>query len=1460
LEFVKRNGISANQKTAQTETAEFKKWFGGSKVVDENGRPLRAVHFTNSEFDEFNQDARDSAARKEEGFTTSYGRDFVFPRKGFFFFAGDAPQRKTERIGMPVYIRIERPLDFRNGLSPEQAGKVIDLLQSKINVPPMDGVAGSRVSGSSIGGLRNARKNGITGQQLWDLLANNAYGSRGRMYDEIMDALDLDGMIFESNSAGTITLDPMRGRGDGKTYLTVVPREPTQIKSAVGNRGTFDSTDPNILMSQMTRREFLDKSAKLSAGAVAAAAVGDAVITPDAVLGKATPLTEDLLGPVDGEVEQILRSSGPNALKEAIASIAQNGPEEVRGLASRLEKLLPDGKVDVVVNDVSWSNAHGSVSWKGGRAILTLYTAEDRTGLTYGTILHESLHAAVIARYGALSTGAVMKNYDIMGLSRPHAEKAIDQFEAVWREFKTATRDETMTDTWFKEARNNPDEFFVRALTDANLQAYMATKEYEGKTLWERFTDWVKYTLFGFSRTGTVPSWLDAALMASNDLIEGMAADNPDFVVPDALDEYRNQSHNDLYSRRDYPPGDSVGFAVPDETLTTFAIRKIQDKFKVLKDLQVNIAAAGGSVDDSNNAYQAEEAFHGKAENDIRLAREKHIEPLAKGMANYNIKLEDLDDYLSARHAAERNAHIASINPNMPDGGSGMTDKEAGEVLAAAKRSGKERQYEKLADIVYSMLQAQRDIIRAGNLEDKEGLVDAWEAKYKYYVPLKGWADDTKGQGIPGTGKGYNVAGKESRRALGRSTRSASPTSYAISDLTRVIIRNRKNEVGNALLKLIEDNPNPEYWEIFTDKNPDTQRSIVMEDGKEVVKTVPIPMAMMNDRYFMTKRDGKAYYIKLHDERLMRAMKNLGPETNNGLIRTMAGINRILSALNTSYSPEFLVSNFSRDIQTAILNLHAEQSLPAGKGKAAGKAIVAKTVKAVPTAYRAIRASQSGKKLTGAGAKYQEMFDQFRADGAKTGYFDMKDIDGQAKELNTLVAMAQGGVKGNTIRFLETSKRVVENLNTAVENAVRLSAYTNAIEAGLSRPQAASLAKNMTVNFNRRGEVGTTLNALYMFANASIQGVANFARTMGTLGGDEKLRWKNLNNAQRIAIGIVAGSYMIAYANRIGAGEDDDDENWYDKVPDYVKERNLVLMKSLFGGPQDGSYYKIPLPYGYNVFSVLGGGMESLFNGGQDTQEVASDLSLAVLGSFSPIGFQQSETIQGMLLKNAAPSVIKPVVEIALNENFMGSSIYNENFPFGTQKPDSALGRRSTIEAYRKVAVWLNESTGGSQFRSGAIDVNPDVMQYVVDYFGGSAYSFFGSKIPDYAIRKATGVETEDYRTPFLSRVTGRVLPYDDMSTFYERRDLLGQIEAEMKTPGLGNRAEFMRDNRQMIRLIPLVGSTEKRLSALRKRRDHIYQMDLSLQERDSRVRLVEAQMKAAVDRFNKAYTTAQSR
>jgi len=890
-------------------------------------------------------------------------------------------------------------------------------------------------------------------------------------------------------------------------------------------------------------------------------------------------------------------------------------------------------------------------------------------------------------------------------------------------------------------------------------------------------------------------------------------------------------------------------FGLTEETAIDFVVRKFQNKFLPLKRLQSAIKESGGVITEESDAYLAEELFHGKGTNDLRMMEEERVQPMVAAMGERKVTQEMLDDYLMAMHAPERNAHIARINPKFPDGGSGMTNKEAATIIARFRKEGKLADLDHVSQYVYDMLELQRKALRDGGLED-DGTIMVWERKYKHYVPLKGVAEDHKSH--PQTGQGFEVRAKSWKPALGRSSRALSPSSYAVIDLSEKLIERRKNEVGNAFLKLVQSNPNKDYWEVFDEDNPDVVRAL---DSKGMVVERAASM-FMSSEYFMTKVKGKRYYVKIKDAHLLKAMKNLGPEQMNMLTRGLASVNRWLSSVNTSYSPEFMISNFARDFQTAKLNLQAERSLGA-QGKTDGKKVEAnlrRTLKSI----RFISMSLAGKKAKSKEGQFiQDYFEEYRATGAQTGYFDMKDLDGQMKDVQRLLKMGDGTVGGSALKYAKAAKDAVENVNTAVENGVRLAAYISAREEGMSPKASASLAKNMTVNFNRRGEVGGLLNAAYMFANASIQGTANFVRTMGTLRKGER-GLARLNNAQKIAVAMYGASYALSVIMRLGSDDDDDGRSFYDKVPQYVKERNIVIMKKMFGASDDpADYWKIPLPYGYNIFHVMGVATERIIQGDPDytSMRAATEVTLALLGSFSPVGFSDSEQgIAGVMAKNM-PTITKPVIEILMNENFANSPVYRANFPFATERPASTLSKYGTPAGYKALAKFLNEVTGGNDFVPGGIDVSPDIMAYMVDYALGSAGTFVFGKVPDTAYRVATGQALDVTRAPFLSKVNGRVSEYSDHDMYYERVNKVKQvIDGAKNTLDADQRKKFLDKYGGEYSLQGALKMSEKRLRLVRKQQKLVYGSDMPRAEMDAKLEEYKLQQEKIIDEFNGAY------
>lgn len=160
--------------SSPTQTPEFQNWFGGSKVVDESGQPLRVYHGTNADFDSFRSGPTWFTPAQESGFV-----------------------RSSDTV-MPVYLRLKNPLVTDN------SGLVENLDDQWIRS-----------------------------------LSNKGY----------------DGVVFAdpANFSMPHPTAHFQGKrlpsGDRRALPQIVAFDPTQIKSAVGNRGTFDPNDPNIMMS-----------------------------------------------------------------------------------------------------------------------------------------------------------------------------------------------------------------------------------------------------------------------------------------------------------------------------------------------------------------------------------------------------------------------------------------------------------------------------------------------------------------------------------------------------------------------------------------------------------------------------------------------------------------------------------------------------------------------------------------------------------------------------------------------------------------------------------------------------------------------------------------------------------------------------------------------------------------------------------------------------------------------------------------------------------------------------------------------------------------------------------------------------------------------------------------------------------------------------------------------------------
>ena len=290
--------------------------------------------------------------------------------------------------------------------------------------------------------------------------------------------------------------------------------------------------------------------------------------------------------------------------------------------------------------------------------------------------------------------------------------------------------------------------------------------------------------------------------------------------------------------------------------------------------------------------------------------------------------------------------------------------------------------------------------------------------------------------------------------------------------------------------------------------------------------------------------------------------------------------------------------------------------------------------------------------------------------------------------------------------------QIIERANDSVENGVRLSTFVWAQKAvvdgglGLSTARAASLAKNVTVNFNRKGEWGSLVNSLYMFANAGIQGNARLYKGL-----------KRSKKIRRMFASFYVAGFMLDLMNRILGGDDEETgiARW-DLEPEWEKERNLILLLPKGTTPEwMEDKIKFPLGWGINLPFYAGGQTAATLpreymGAGKPITKAGGDVMVATLNNFNPLG-------NGTLLQTISPTVIDPVTSSFENKRWTTSPIRPEQDPYRKyDKPRNQLYWGSVHPTFKAAADWWNELWGGDAYKPGRlgpfdISVSPEDLE-----------------------------------------------------------------------------------------------------------------------------------------------------
>lgn len=810
----------------------------------------------------------------------------------------------------------------------------------------------------------------------------------------------------------------------------------------------------------------------------------------------------------------------------------------------------------------------------------------------------------------------------------------------------------------------------------------------------------------------------------------------------------------------------SLNLQDPDSTANQ-TIRRLVDRFVDLKILQRTIAA-GKKIPDTMNAYLRMEHLQDRVGFLKKELDEKVMEPLLAEMKRLSITNEQFHEYLHARHAKEANERIAEINEEMPDGGSGMTTEDAKNILKAFARDGQLPALQQLEKQIRAMLQSKLDLELEGGLID-EANHQRLSTFYSNYVPLN--REGTHSSHIESGNRAFR--GHKKRKGSGKDV--VDILSNIFHQYYNTIEQVERNRVLASLEQLVTKFKN----DVVAPAKPTLSRRFNQE-GKVVTGVDP---RWKQDpeivSYFIA---GEERFLRVRNPHLARNLNNAGFGSLNKIVQWMGAGNRFLALINTQLAPSFVIPNFLRDLQTAQVNLTASEA----------EGLRQNVLRGVRTAFRAAWKAEVGSKgKKSFEGEYGEYYKEFMEIGGKIEFFGLNDVK---KIKGKIKSKLSGNKTADTLRFL---KDKASDINAAVENTMRLSVYANARKAGMSKLQASSLAKNITVNFSRKGEWSSALNSWFLFFNAGVQGTYRMVQAMEN------------KKVQKTTAGIAAFAVAQDFINNIISDEDEDGETFYKKIPEHVRERNMIIMS-----PFDGEdYITIPMPYGFNVFHYAGTNISRMLRGEISSWDTIANTTNSGLNAFNPIGGASDMFSGPGIMRAATPDVLDPFTAVVTNRDWKDDPIRPESNPYDKyEKPDSQQYFGNVSELSKSIASTLNSLTGGTTVKAGLIDVSPETFDHFMSHV-------FGSMGKD-AFRPFT--EEGAKRLPVINRFVGGQTIYYDQENYYKLRGEAyqadDQIKAYRQEGEVKKLREYAEEAAPLRRILPRIKETDKQIKEINQR------------------------------------------
>lgn len=707
-------------------------------------------------------------------------------------------------------------------------------------------------------------------------------------------------------------------------------------------------------------------------------------------------------------------------------------------------------------------------------------------------------------------------------------------------------------------------------------------------------------------------------------------------------------------------------------------------------------------------------------------------------------------------------------------------------------------------------------------------------SRFKYFIPLRGFSDNIASDVYDYIDATEIKMGNPVKTAKGRISEADNPFAGLIHVGYGSITAGNRNLAKQRFLNLASNHDTgglitiDNIWvrNVGTEENPEWVESIPQipdnASGEEVAKAVKDHEEMMRE----LREEGKAELIKggrsdipyktLYDQRSQHQVQVF--VGGNRYVMTVNGNPRLAQAVNGLTNPDVkddLAYVVARNLKTFMAGAFTSKNVAFSFANLIRDTPYANNSVFVTENFRYFKDFSGNQRRALFGLrslgrnlykykrgeidisdKEQAIFKEFMDNGGATGYTFVETQKEYAKDLaNKLEKLSDGNIgKLPPKELVSTVFECFEFMGNVAELVNRYAAYKTSREHGRSIDRSINDAKEVSVNFNKKGAGKKTksdkwyINTAAWISEYGRDWVLFFNAAVQSMYKEYSMLINHpiKGIGSRIAPLIFMGSSVSLLNNMfmpmlfayLGWDSDDDDRDYFDSLSDHERQNNICIRLT------HGRWLKIPLSPELANYFKIGDIIAGQLSGKREVE--AMDVVKTGIDMVSPLNINWEYDSWKFAL-NLLPTVVQPIAQNASNVNFMGNPIYKTSMNKANDyDPEYTKVYRSTSTTMVELSRALNSLTGGDDVKRG-LSFNPATWQNIFSgYTGGFGTVALG--VSDLVLDILSGEDGDMpvSRYPLLSRfLTGgdKDLKLSRMNSIYNKKvvDFVSEMDHDYK-------------------------------------------------------------------------------